>query len=873
MFYKFAIIFKEMKNILIFAVISAFCMINADAASRTDLNNIRRKNVIATTVSRTAQQNKTTILQPNKSVRSIRTPQDTHISSSATYTKTTSNPRSATRTASVQKKNVVTRAAATSQIETKTGAAYEQCKNAFFSCMDQFCQLKNDNFRRCSCNDRVYDFEKISNTYQQASERLTEFSENLNAVGLTREQALAMKTASEGEDALTEDKSASKQLLQAIMNSIGGEKTNVGGKYQNLNSISLVSDMANAFGTNDSGQIIASYNGTSLYKAVYPTCRKVVEQDCDSSASLQRAINAYLMAIEQDCNTVEAALQTKQQTLKAATKQSSAMLDLARVENRKKHNTDDIAVCVTNVENAIQSEEVCGANYHKCLDYGQFIDVSTGAPLTGVADFYKLGELLTFRDTENLKDQKLSSVMSNRPFVQFFEDKTKKFASEALDKCTEQADVVWQTFLDMALLDIYYAQRAKVEQIQNSCFDIITACYENQDVSISQAMANLNGDSSLLLKPSRINLTSEMCSDYIDSCNNMFSGNIVEKYIANKDINDSKTACRAIAKQCFIKFGGSGYENFFYPSSGLFEPGEALNWFSLYDYKKSEEKLNSGEKQYQYKIEENVVVSPCAQELVNTDGCNNPEILEYVFGGFDRNIDNNGYIVYAYRNDIDNERKTKLPADRQIRSNGIATEVYYTILDNLATQCENLHGYFVEYQYAQQYGYKPTDFCRLDTSNQYSLFYIPNSTDNTNDFRTLNYWYHFIQEENICPLYYAQKVDTKSWGACSCWENGGHRSKNGTSQTCMPLLPIYDPSLTDETSPVCETKLIESAVNLKPTNASEYKWCQQPIVSSVGQLCPTSNITENLECADNEQAAIGIVSEAVPHHKVETIQQ
>ena len=864
-----------MKNILIFAVISAFCIVNADAASRTELNNIRGKNVIATTASRVNQQNKTTVLQPNNSARTTKTTQNTRNSStsSATRTQATTNARTATRNVTVQKKNVVARAAATTQIETKTGAAYEQCKNAFFSCMDQFCQLKNDNFRRCSCNDRVYDFEKISETYQQASERLTEFSENLNAVGLTREQALAMKTASEGEDALTEDKSASKQLLQAIMNSINGEKTSVGGKYQNLNSISLISDMANAFGTNDSGQIIASYNGTDLYKAVYPTCRKVVEQDCDSSAALQRAINAYLMAIEQDCNTVEAALQTKQQTLKAATKQSSAMLDLARVENRKKHNTDDIAVCVTNVETAIQSEEVCGANYHKCLDYGQFIDVSTGAPLTGVADFYKLGELLTFRNTDNLKDQKLSSVMSNRAFVQFFEDKTKKFASEALDKCTEQADTVWQTFLDSALLDIYYAQRAKVEQIQNSCFDIITACYENQDASIAQAMANLNGDSSLLLKPARINLTSEMCSEYIDSCNNMFSGNIVEKYIANKDTNDSKTACRAIAKQCFTKFGGSGYENFFYPNSGLFEPGKALDWFSLYEYKKREETLGSGEAQDQYKIEENIVISPCAQELVNTDGCNTPEILEYVFGGFDKNTDDdNDSAVYAYRNDIDNRRPNKLPADRQIRSNGIATEVYYTILDNLATQCENLHGYFVEYQYAEQYGYKSANFCKMDTSNSYSLFYISDTSDSARAYRTLNYWYHFIQEENICPLYYAQKVDTQSWGACSCWENGGYRSKNGTSQTCMPILPIYDPSSTDQADSVCDKELIESATNLKPTNASAYKWCQQPIISSLGQLCPTSNITEDLQCADTQESVIGIVSEAVPHHKVETVQ-
>ena len=39
---------------------------------------------------------------------------------------------------------------------TRTGAEYERCKNTYFSCMDQFCSHKNDEYRRCSCNNRVF---------------------------------------------------------------------------------------------------------------------------------------------------------------------------------------------------------------------------------------------------------------------------------------------------------------------------------------------------------------------------------------------------------------------------------------------------------------------------------------------------------------------------------------------------------------------------------------------------------------------------------------------------------------------------------------------------------------------------------------------
>ena len=858
-FHKFANINSEMKKIFTFIFAYIICVFSTYAAVRDEKTLVRGKNnqiitnekTTRTTTNRPTTKNasssqsvsgrvtKTTILMPTKkSGQSVatRTPANLSVSRSATRSSITS----------VKKQNVSARATSnTSNIqasETRTGAEYDQCKTAFFTCMDQFCELKNDNFKRCSCNDRVFGFQDIIDTYQSAGEMLTEFSENLDTVGITRAQATAMKTASEGEDALTEDKSASKQLLQAIMNAISGKNASVGGKYKDLNSISITTDISNAFGLDDAGQIIASYNGAELYKAVYPKCKTAVAQDCNK-ASLQRAINAYLMAIEQDCNTVETALQSQQKTLKNATHESSAMLDLARVENRRNRNSDDIATCITNVEAIVKSEEVCGSDYHKCLDYGQFIDVTTGAPLTGVIDFYKLGELLTFKNAENLNNQKLSSISNNRQFVKFFENKTKTFAQDALDKCSEQSETVWKQYLDMALLDIYYAQQSKVDEIQQSCFDLVTACYTNQNTAIASAMAVLTGDTSILLKPAVIELTSQMCSDYIESCNNMFAGNVVKMYLDNKDSTDSDSACRAIAQQCFDKFGGNGYENFYYLQSGIFAPGAAIDWFSLYD-------------------DNNNIVSPCAQELYATEGCNNSGILERVFGGFNKLTNADGKIIYTYPDNTS--------PDRKIRSKGVATEVYSKILDTLGNYCAGLNGYLVEYQHLEQYGYNMDNFCQIDTTSPSSLFV---KTPDFSSVRTLDYWYHFIDNENMCPANYAAKIDIKSWGVCSCWENGGYRSKNGTTQTCLPIIPIANTGDTSTGDPICTETLLSATVSSNPDNN---QWCQQPVASSYGQLCPSMSVVvdENssiVQCAyPTTEEIIEIVSGYVPRHKAPT---
>lgn len=844
-----------MKKILYFILISVVCVCNADAAVRGANTATRAKN---TTTQSTKNARTTTSRGAVKTVVSSRSAKNVSVLSPRTSTKNVATRTATTsRSATISPQKNITARASTNQTtsETRTGAEYEQCKNAFFTCMDQFCQLKNDSFRRCSCNDRVFEFQDISETYQKAGEKLTEFSEDLDVVGMTREQALAMKTASEGEDALTEDKSASKQLLQAIMNSIKGGDTTVGGKYKDLNSVTISSDISNAFGMDDSGQIIASYNGATLYKAVYPKCRNAVMEDCNN-ASLQRAVNAYLMAIEQDCNSVESALSAQQKTLKASTHQSSAMLDLARIENRRNHNSDDVATCLANVETAIKSEEVCGADYHKCLDNGQFIDVSTGAPLTGVVDFYKLGELLTFKTNVDLKDQKLSTIQNNLAFVQVFENKTKKFAKGALDKCTEDADYVWQQYLDRALLDIYYAQKSKVKEIKQSCFDLVAKCYDNQNTSIEKAMANLTGDSSALLKPSVISLTTQMCSKYIDSCNGMFDNNIIQDYIATKDTSDSLNACRAIAQQCFDKFGGTGYNNLYSTQSGLFAAGNALDWFSLY------KKDANGA----YVLDENknkIILSPCAKQVAETSACNNPAnkfSLEDVFGGFDKYVspqsDTTSEQLIAYSATSASDKT------RQIRTSGIATEVYYKIIDNLYNHCSGLGGYFVEYKYANQYGYKATNLCKIDSSNTNSVFYIDS---NANSVRTLVYWYHFGYEENMCPANYGIEVDTQSWGLCSCWENGGYRSKNGTLATCRPIIPSSASNGSETDDALCEKEDFckdsyadgenQPEICKQPrANTSKY-WCQQTIISSSGQLCPTMNLVkdENGEffCSDD----------------------
>ncbi len=785
-----------MKKLLILIANILVCMSFANAAVR-DGTAVSRTGKSEKTQSRVATKN-----IPEKKRTTVLTPRVSTATASRATGSVKSRSATSRNTTPVAQKSVVSRTgtttATTSAVSgTRTGAEYEQCKNSYFACMDQFCTLKNDDYRRCSCNDRVFDLAAQRETLEDANVQLTEFTENLETVGMTAQQVIAMKTASEGENALTSDKSASKALLQAIMNSIRGEDTNVLGKYSDLNSINISFDTVNAFGMTDTGQAIAAYNGQALYSAVYPQCRQAVRDVC-SDASLQRAITAYLMAVEQDCNVVQSAINATRGQLKAAVREGGAMLDLARIENYQKHNSSDLTTCINEIESAILSEEVCGSNYHKCLDNGKYIDVATGKPIAGVTDFYKLADMLTFADGVQTVDQKLSKLTANQQFVANFESRVKMFAQPAMDKCVDLADVAWSDYLDKALIDIHYAQKAKVQEIKQGCFDFVSSCYTRGDKSITDAMQSLTSGNEIVVVPEQIVLNNKMCSDYVESCNGMFgTTNIITDYINSQTETDLLASCRAVVQQCFDKYGGLNYINFYDPNSGLFGETKAPDWFSLYSFSKGGRSNCQRKDDYNPKIPN--PHSPCLQALLGVAACadvngngidaksKNPDaedtvFIEQVFGGLDAYYyeREKGIIQVCDYGLGDGMGGLK---ERYLRPTGVATEVYNKIISILSTQCMNLDGRFVEYQNAKGMYGQNNSMCRLDEVYIDVLkakgiqAYYNIIEDKNND--------NIIETENICPVDYERGVDTKSWGICSCWSNGARRSENGITAKCV----------------------------------------------------------------------------------------
>ena len=274
-----------------------------------------------------------------------------------------------------------------------------------------------------------------------------------------------------------------------------------------------------------------------------------------------------------------------------------------------------------------------------------------------------------------------------------------------------------------------------------------------------------------------------------------------------------ETACRAVVKQCFDKYGGTNYENFYYPYSGLFDANSsrAPDWFSLYEYTSGYEKVKGDDGRLVYKSE-------CAKQLLDIDACSAPEMIEQAFGGFDI-LDDNGvvkYGLYGEENEI---------MHRYLRPTGVATEVYNQILSILSTQCMNLQGRFMEYQFFDDDLYDANNLCLARfNSNSKARYY---------EFVEL---YKIGNGEDLCPRDYSLGVATQSWGACICWENGARRSKWGKSAKCVAALPKSDAK-----DAKCESN---AELDYATADLTEDDWCISNIISDLNQVCSVGMETD-----------------------------
>ena len=394
------------------------------------------------------------------------------------------------------------------------GTGYNTCRDAYFTCMDQFCSTANDAYRRCICSSKLSEIQSRERALSNASDQLSDFHNlNMAVIDKTAAEVAAMTSATAGEftQSISNDKSAAASQLAGISEVLSKTKNkslstqgtlDIAG---NINEIWSTTDLAG--GTN-----IANLTGEALYNAVHAQCSQMVIDKCPDQSTQTMVVSAYGMYIENDCSLLINELDKKLTNANATIRESEREMNLARLENYNAHNSTSINDCIAQVRADITANTACGTDYVHCLDItGRYLNIETGEPIYS-PNFYQLesqvslaGDILT-NETNRLLVAELN--------------KKRNYASRGLDTCRDIADAVWDEFMRQAITEIYQGQQERIRTVKNECLDVVNTCYDTQ----SQSLKDFSNVKEQLLLGSRLELSEEMCREKLDACSNLYGG-------------------------------------------------------------------------------------------------------------------------------------------------------------------------------------------------------------------------------------------------------------------------------------------------------------------------------------------------------------
>ena len=491
-----------MRKILVFFVGLLLCATGVDAAvrgqninQRTNTKNISvRANANTINTNRATTARATTVKARNftGNIKQISPRNQTRKSVSARSTN-----------------NIVSRASIT---QTKTfGTNYNSCRDAYFTCMDQFCATQNETYRRCVCSSRLQEIKNKESKISQTGNSLKDFQDlNIAVINKTAGEVKAMVSASAGESAIKKDKSASASTLNNISDVLNNTKKQA---LSTQGKLDIAGDIKAIWSTTDliGGTNIANLTGESLYNAVHTQCAELVANSCEKS-DLNMVSSAYGMYIENDCATLANNLDNKKTEANTAIRATRHQMQDARLENYDAHNSLSINDCVAAVRKDITAPTACDTDYIKCLDLtGKFINTTTGKPIYS-PEFYQLENQISLS----------GDVLTNNENTNFITELNRKraFADKSLDLCRDNADEVWDEYLRQAIVEIYQNQQERVRSVKSECMRVVNECYINK----SNQLKSFSNNAKEISLGQTLETAEDMCADKLNTCSNLYGG-------------------------------------------------------------------------------------------------------------------------------------------------------------------------------------------------------------------------------------------------------------------------------------------------------------------------------------------------------------
>ncbi|MBR5153454.1 MAG: hypothetical protein IKW57_01525 [Alphaproteobacteria bacterium] len=415
-------------------------------------------------------------------------------------------------------------------VRTKTTAKglYDQdCYDAYYGCMDQFCISDNESGGSCACSDLHAGYEKkfaeIQDILAEADRIATEEVEKVQAGA----QADIIFTGTRQYD---EDGN----LVDVDDISKENAKDKKRADLLALWDTNMAEDDEDVFG----GAFVdfSSLTGAALYNAAEELCLEQVPEGCEKDISLLR--NMYSRQITSDCKGFENSLNSKKAEADAALAQANADVRAALKESFDAANKYDLGQCMVEFKKCMQTKDACGENWENCVSTIASENMQNNQAKSTA------GTKVATVDTYDITASTMEVLSAKRTICE-----------SVLGQCMAVRDMVWPAFLREAAPTIKVAESAAESKFRQSCLTNISSCIQR---ACKDDIAG-KGVDSMDACLSRPDMARSFCKVEIDPCERMEP--LIWGYVVDKLAAMRVDACTQEVKDCFTADTRCG-ENF-----------------------------------------------------------------------------------------------------------------------------------------------------------------------------------------------------------------------------------------------------------------------------------------------------------------------
>lgn len=392
----------------------------------------------------------------------------------------------------------------------------QECYEAYYGCMDQFCISENENGGSCACSDKNVEYEKqlidIQNTLAEAERISTIEVEKVKAGANADIIFNGTREYDENGNVVSVDK-------------LSDDATKANKRASLLSLWENDADDDDVFG-GASMESIADKTGTALFDAANKLCYEQLPDKCEKDLNFLRQV--YSRQITSDCKAFENSIAKQKANADLALANANADVRSALRDSLNEANKYDLGQCMVEFKKCMLTEDACGKDWINCVSTIASENMQNNAAISTAKT--KVKSVGTYDITTSTME-----ILSTKRTI----------CERVLNNCVAVRDMVWPAFLKEAAPTIRLAESNAESKFRQSCLSNISNCIQKacKDDIVGRGVATM--DACL----SRPDMARSFCKVEIDPCERMEP--LIWGYVTDKLAAMRVDACTQEVKDCF----------------------------------------------------------------------------------------------------------------------------------------------------------------------------------------------------------------------------------------------------------------------------------------------------------------------------------